>query len=459
MTIVEEPTLAIDDDTPSPATIVVRERLGGFKLFTLFLAIGLIAFGYVWLTVQRRTDHSLSSTAGPIESHTSIEHWLRHGYFASHGFLWPTADQKTLYRSETGAFMISGFLVEKVWVGITGRYGWRLLAIHNDLVMLLTSALLALLAYRIARRFGADPVRAFVLGVAAEMVWFTFPSNLAIYWEMSAQAYCLFAAIGFLLIEERALDGRTRLFVVLQALAIFALTYTEYVAGTMFVAAYLATVLILRGERPPLKRLAVVLLLPWVCAFAIFGLQLNGARSERRRTGIKVIGSSFLYRSGLDGDSMFYGDHLDIAFGRDVVRGAPENARFYYRWEWLFLAGVASVLVTLAAYVRRRAPPIAVVVLFAMTGMYLLYAAVFSQGVALHPYHYDVLLATPLILALFAMVPALAEVQTRRTGMFVLLALFGAAWLSLFQLRIYALCYPSPQPPAVLAARSHPGKP
>lgn len=452
MTIAEEPDPAIAD-APSAAPIVIQERLGGFTLVALFLAIGLIAFAYVWLTLRQRTNLALSSAPGLIESHTSIEHWLRYGYFASHGFLWPTADPKLLYRSETGAFMVSSFLLEKVWIGITGRFGWRLLAIHNDLVMLLTSALLALLAYRIARRFGLDSGHAFVLGVAVETVWFTFPSNLAVYWEMSAQAYCLFAAIGFLLIEERALDGRTRLLTTLQALSVFALTYVEYVAGTMFVASYLATVLILRGERPR-KRLVVVLLLAWVCAFAIFGLQLSGARAERRRTGIKVVGSSFLYRSGLDGDSMFYGDHLDIAFGRDMLRRAPENAQFYFRWEWLFLAGVASVLVTLAAYVRRRAPPIAIVALFALVGMYLLYAAVFSQGVALHPYHYDALLVTPLILALFAMAPALVEAQTRRTGLFVLLALFGATWLSMFQLRIYALCYPAPQPPAVLAARA-----
>ena len=425
---------------------------GGVTLFGLFLALGLIACGYAWMTVHQRNAGTLSGSSLAIHSHTVITRWLDHGYLASHGLLWPVAGENTIYRSGTGAYMISGFLVEKIWMASTGHYGWRLLALHNELVSLLTSALFALLACRAARRFGVAPLRCCVMGVAAQMVWLTFPDNLAVYWGLSEQAYFLPFAICFLLLEERALDGRrTRLITILQAFSVFAMTYMEYIAGTMFLAAYLATVLLLRGERPPLRRLGAILLLPWVCAFAIYGLQLNGARRERSRTGVTLSGSSFAYRSGLDGDAMFYGDHLDIAFGRDVVRaGRPDNPQFLFRWPWLFFAGAASVLASLAAYLRQRAPRFVVVALFVLLGSWLLYAAVFSQAVALHPYHFDVMLATPLILALFAIVPASVESRSGSTGMIVLLALFAATWLSLFQLRIYALCYPAPQPAAVL---------
>jgi hypothetical protein len=436
------------------------ERPGGFTLLALFLVIGLIAFGYAWMTVHRRSMEKLSSTDAPIRAHAIITHWINHGFFASYGMLWPTPDEKFIYRSGTGAFMVSGFLTEKVWIALTGRYGWRLLALHNEMLLLLISALLALLAYRIARRFDVEPLHAFVLAVAAQMVWFTFPQNLAGYWHVSEQTWCLLPAIGFLLLEERALDGRrTRSITALQALAIFALTYIECAVGTMFIAAYVVAVLLLRDDRPPLKRVGTMLLLPWVFAFAIYGIELAGVRHVSKQTGAKLTGSDFLYRSGLDGDAMFYGDHLGIAFGRDVVRAGRENGQYLYRWKWLFICGVASVLMTLAAYLRGRVPQFVVVMLVALIGSYLFYAAVFSQAVALHPYLFDVLLATPLILALFAIVPAFVESQTRRTGLIVLLALFGASWLSMFQLRIYALCYPAPQPAAVLNALTHAGRP
>ena len=425
-------------------------RPRSLKLLALFFAVGLVAFGYTWTTVHRRSMAMLSSADGPIRTHAIITHWINHGFFASYGMLWPTPDEKFIYRSGTGGFMVSGFLVEKIWMAMTGRYGWRLLALHNEMVLLLIASLLALLAFRIARRLGASPLHSFVLAVAVQMVWFTFPENLASYWLLSEQTWCLLPAVIFLLIEERALDGgRTRLLTVLQALAVFAMTYIECVVGTMFVVSYVATIFLLRGDRPSLKRLGAILLLPWVCAFALYGIELIGVRHVSRQTGAKLTGSDFLYRSGLDGDAMFYGDHLDIAFGRDVVRGG--RSPHLFRWEGLFLCGIAAVLATLAAYIRGRAPRIAVEMLIVLIGSWLLYAAVFSQAVALHPYLFDVMLATPLIVALFVIVPALAESRTNQSGMLVLLAIFAATWLSMFQLRVYAICYPAPQPARIEA--------
>jgi len=431
----------------------VNERYRGSTLYAFFVIAGLIAFGYSWMTVQHRLVPQLSYATEPVWSHNVITHWIDHGYFASHGLLWPTADGKTLYRNGTGALMLTSFVAEKLWIGVTGRYGWRLKAIHNLLVAVLISALLALLAYRMARRFGAAPLAAFILAVSAQMVWLTFPDNLAIFWQLTAQTWCLAAALVFLLLEEAALDGRrTRRITVLQALAIFAFVYFELVLAVMFMAAWLATLFLLRGDRPPVRRLLVTLLLPFVAAMSIYGLQLLGARSERSK-GVTVVGSGFLYRTGLDGDAMFYGNPLDIAFGRDLVRAQRAgNKEFLFRWETLFFAGVAAVLILLAAYLRDRAPRIAIIILMTLIGMYVLNAAVFSQLVALHPYLFDMLLMTPLVLALFAALPALVEVRTGGTGLIILIVLFAAAWTSLFQLRLYALAYPVPQPAAVLAA-------
>lgn len=407
-------------------------------LFAGFLVVGLIAFGYVYKTLYQREMGRLQSSDGPVRSQRVLGHWLDHGYFASCGLIVP--DAKLIYRRSTGAHMVSGFVVEKIWRGVTGRYGWRLLALHNQFVTLLAATMLAMLAYRLARRCGVDPLHAFVLGVGAQMVQFTFPANLALSWELSAQMVSLIPAIGFLLVEERALDGRARWHTLLQVVAIFALTMLEGLCATMFIAAYLAAVLLVRGERPAWRRLAVTLLLPWLAAYAIYGIQLSCAKREAARTGATLVGSSFPYRSGLDGDATFYRDHLDIAFGRDIVRaGRPKSL---FRWPLLFFAGAAALLAVLAAFLRGRAPRIAIVALLALAGEYVLYAAVVSQAVMLHPYLFDALLVAPLALALFAVVPALVEAATKRTGLIAFIALVGALWLSMFQLRLYALSYP-----------------
>jgi len=438
---------------PGEALMTEGERYRGATLYLFFLMAGLIAFGYSWMTVQQRLVPELSSAPGSSWSHNVVMHWNDHGYFASHGLLWPTADGKAVYRSGTGALMLTSFAAEKIWIAMTGRYGWQLMAMHNALVAVLVSALIALLAYRIARRLGAAPVAGFVLAMAAQMVWLTFPDNLALFWQMSAQIHCLSAALVFLLLEEAALDGRrTRRITVLQGVAVFCLVYLEFVMAVMFLAAWLAVVFLIRGEHPPVKRLLVMLLLPFMLAMSIYGLQLLGARSERSN-GVTLAGSGFLYRSGLDGDAMFYGDPLDIAFGRELLRAQRGgNNQVLFRWETLFFAGAAAILVMLAASLRGRAPRIVIVILVTLIGTYLLHAAVFSQLVALHPYLFDVLLLTPLVLALFVCLPALVEVRTGGRGLIILIVLFAAAWTSLFQLRLYALAYPAPQPAAVLAA-------
>ena len=79
----------------------------------------------------------------------------------------------------------------------------------------------------------------------------------------------------------------------------------------------------------------------------------------------------------------------------------------------------------LIAFIRNRAPRISLEVLTALIGSWLLYAAIFSQAFVIHPYLYDVLLFTPLAIALFALAPALLESLTRRTGAIVLVIFFG----------------------------------
>jgi hypothetical protein len=400
-------------------------------LLALFLGTGLLAYTYAALTVHRRPEAQLKANVGTHRVSLEMRHWLDDGYFASYGLLVPTPDAHVVYRWSSGVYKVSGFLAEKLWIGITGRYSWPLLAMHNEAIALLISALLALLAFRLAMRIGVEPMQAMALAVATQMVQFTFPESLSLYWEMISQAFWLLPAIAFLLLEETPFRKPR-----LQALMVFAMTYVDFMLTLAFLAAYIATVLLLREERRRLRWLLVA----WAAAMALYATQVLFAKYD---PAVQLVGSRFLYRTGLDGDAMFYGTHLDIALGRDVVRaGRLGNPKYLFHWPTLFFSGVIAVLIALLAYVRGRAPRITLVSLSSLLGAYVLFAAVFSQLVVLHPYLFDIVLAAPLILALFAILPALAETYTRNSGAIVLVTLLCAAWLSFFQLRVYALCYP-----------------
>ena len=410
---------------------MIRDR----TVLALLLACGLGALAFTWATVHQRPDAELEASTGSVMLRTEMVQWMEHGFFASYGLLAPTSDANLLYRSWPGDFMLTTYAVAAI-----GGFDWRALALHNLLISLVAAALLALLAYRVAVRAGVEPFHAIVLAVGVEMVQFTFPENLAIFWGMTAQLLWLIAALVFLLVEERAVDLRTRRMNLVQAAMVFAMMRMQYVYALMFLAAYVAAVYVLRDERPPLRRLALIVVVPTIAALAIFAGQLTLARYDPE---VKLYGSRFLYRTGLDGDGELYGDHLDIAFRRDFIRAQRTgNKQYLYRWPVLFFAGVLSVIAALIAYLRGRIPRIGIVALVSLLGAYVVHAAVFSQLVALHPYFFDQMLVPPLTLALFGLAPAVAEARTGRTGLITLVTFLAAVWTAFFQVRVYALCYP-----------------
>lgn len=411
--------------------MTVRDR----TVLALLLALGLGTLAFTWATVHQRPDAELEASTGSMMLRTEMVQWMEHGFFASYGLLAPTSDANLLYRSWPGDFMLTTYAVAAI-----GGFDWRALALHSLLVSLVAAALLALLAYRVAVRAGVEPFHAMVLAVSVEMVQFTFPENLAIFWGMTAQLLWLIAALVFLLVEERAVDLRTRRMNLVQAAMVFAMMRMQYVYALMFLAAYVAAVYVLRDERPPLRRLALIVVVPAIAALAIFAGQLTLAKYDPE---VKLYGSRFLYRTGLDGDGELYGDHLDIAFRRDFIRAQRSgNKQYLYRWPVLFIAGALSVIAALIAYLRGRIPRIGIVALVSLLGAYVVHAALFSQLVALHPYFFDQMLVPPLILALFGLAPAVAEARTGRTGLITLVTFLAAVWTAFFQVRVYALCYP-----------------
>lgn len=436
-------------EAASPAP-TLRIPTSSRSIFAILFAAGALVLAFTFMTVHRLDPAELATQSGAVRTHFSINYWLDHGYFRSFGLLVRPSGPTTFnyYVSSTGGHLVSGFLVEKIYSSITGHPSWRLLAIHNQVMTLLVASMLGLLGFRLARRFGIRPLHALVLALSLEVVHFTFPDNLLLYFEMNGRPYFLFFAIVFLLIEERCLERRSRRAVIAQAVAAFLLTYMEYVAGAMFITSFVMASFVLSRDRP-LRRMILTAIVPMLLAFGVYGLQRTLVRAHDVPTG----GNSFLFRTGLDGSSQYYGDHLDIAFGRDLARGNfPQNRPYLLQWQWLFFAGTTAVVLVVIMAMRAGVPTIGTVSMLSLLGTYLLYAALFSQAIMIHPYLFDILLFTPLILALFVLVPSIIESRTEGRGVAVAVVFFLAAWVSMVQLRHYAMIYPRPPDAAALPA-------
>jgi uncharacterized membrane protein (UPF0136 family) len=423
----------------------------GERSWSLFAAFLLIAGGVLivaLLTVHHRQQQELTTSPGATRSHIVLSNWLKDGYFHYCGMINRRTDQVALYRNSTGGYMVSGFIVEKLYSALSGHYSYRLLAVHNQFVSMIISALAGLLSYRLARRFGLDARLAFFAGASVVAVVFTFPDELDLYWEMSAQAYALLFALLYLVIEERCVDlaERPRAVLIAQGVTVFLMAVMESIVALGFIASVAITLAILR-RNDSWKRFFIVLVLPCFAALALYQLQIKAATV--RLGDVPTSGSEPLWRTGLDGESTYYGNHLGIITRRDVARhGWPKTGQYLFDWSSVFVLGAGSVLALFIAFIRGRAPRIALEALIALTGAWFFYAAVFSQAIVIHPYLYDVLLFTPLCIALFALAPSLLESLTARTGVIIMVVVFSAIWYSFFQLRLYALRWPLPQPTA-----------
>lgn len=448
-------------DTGTPETVVAQAVAvqtprsdRSLTLFAAFLLIAAAALLGTFFSVHDRHPEELMKQSGSVRSHVVLTHWLSEGYFHYAGMVNRDPAAESIYLNSTGGYMVSGFAIEKLYSAISGHYSYRLLALHNQVVSMIISALAGLLSYRLVRRFGLDRRLAFTAGAAVVLVLFTFPDNLDLYWEMSAQAFGLLFALVYLAIEERCLDlpVRPRGALIAQAAAVFLMTVMESVFAMGFVAAVAATVAILRRDGT-WKRFVLVVALPCLAAIVLYELQMKTAGALFPKA--PTTGSRMLWRTGLDGDSMYYADHLDIAKRRDLARSNwPEpNRQSLFRWTWVFILGVLSILGIVIAFLRGLAPRFAIEALTWLTGAWLFYAAIFSQAIVIHPYLYDVLLFTPLCIALFALAPSLLESRTKETGAILLIILFSAVWYSLFQMRLYALRRPLP-PVSVSTAAS-----
>jgi hypothetical protein len=445
----EAETLRADTDVAplaAPAPLSVRVPLydRSMPLFAAFFLLGTICLVVAYASVYSSHGEQLGANPNAGRARAVVSHWMNEGYFHYAGLMVRHPTDVIVYRTSTGAYMVSLLVVQRFYSAVAGHYSFRLAALHNVFVSVLLASLAGLLTFRLTRRVGLPPRLAFVAGAAVVVLLFTFPDNLSLYWEMTAQVYWAVFAILFLILHERCADGRrTRSLTIAQAASAFVMTLMEPISALAFIASFGAAVLMLEQQPGEWKRFALLAVLPFIAAMALFAVQRKVAAARFPEEAF--TGSGGLFRSGLDGESLYYGDHLDIAFRRDHARlNWPANRDYLFRWKWVFLLGTIATLAIIAAYIAGRVPRLLVEVLAAMTGAWLLYAAVFSQSFVIHPYLYDVMLYIPLVIALFALLPALAESLTRRTGAIILVAVFCASWYAMFQMRLYALRDPAP---------------
>lgn len=418
----------------------------GFKSYWLFFAIGLLVFIFLFSTVHNRSVKEIKKISKP-RYHQLIKFWIDKG-FIKHGGVWlrtsknrkqwsPPSKNEEIKYAYKGAmsYLYIAYFLEKMNHSIRGSYSYRLMCFHNQIFVLLSSALLGLLAMRLSLRFKIKPFQCLLLGVGCQIVYQTFPVNLWYYWELYNTTVSPIFAIIFLIVSEKIVtqEKAEKRYLVIRFISVFGLFYLDYPTAVFFIATYFVICAVL-GHSLSNQFLFRSLILPACLGMGLIGLQLLWIKISYPE--IEFVGGGFLFRTGLDGSIAKYIDHFNLLFDR------RRDKLGFLNWKYLFWASSFTVLLLIALYHKISQLKYPVFVLLCALGLYVPFAFLFSQVTVIHPYMYDAYLVIPLILSFFAILPAVLEMKTKYTGVFSLLFFMMACCYAAVQIRAYATQFP-----------------
>ena len=420
--------------------VQVSFNSGGGAAMALYLVTGAAIIVFLFMTVHHRDPQE---TRKNDRYRRALIVWIEHGYFHHGGLAFKeSVDQnpsQELWQSSSMGFLQGAHLLERMNYRFRGGFSDRLLVLHNQAIVLLSAALLGLMGMRSALGLGIAPRSAFVLGLACQTVYQTFPHNVWYYWEIYPTAVVSLIGIGWLICEEagfeRTIDKRW--FMAVRTVAVFLLMWVEPYGSFFFVGTYVAVLFIVSPAEFKRVKVIFTVLTPAAAAVLLYTVQLLFVTI--RYPLVKFTGNGFFFRTGLDGSREYMNGQWDLTTRRWPIPWLIN------RWPTLFLAGTAALVIVVVLYLTK-VPRLrsSLFVLCTFSGLYVPFAFMFSQAAVIHPYGYDVYLVIPLIWALFALLPAALERLSSETGVLVYVSILTAFCFTWVQLRTYAMQFPLP---------------
>ncbi len=364
----------------------------------------------------------------------SLEHWSVEGPLDLSG------SGRYYYRSNSAISLVPLHLARQTKVMITGSPGGRwLLVLHNQLIVAGIGLLIGLTATRATRAMGLSLTHALVLGLGVQLVLQTHPLLLMSYFRLYFEhLFLLFGACVLL----AATMPRHRLGNVLRFIGVLGMMLADLPLAVLTLLAWATLNLIGNREWFRQERWSRFVLLPAGIGLAVIALQYTFVAVFQDNASF--LGSSLLFRTGLDGDTTRFESLWEgiIRFIPDGVFYGPNKAAasgIPILWIAGFL-GVASVL--LIPHRSPHAP--AVVRLVALAGTLCFpFIVLFSNAFWIHPFAYPMLLLPVFVLAILAAVPALLASTNRMRWPFIVFAAAFAISLTMANLRLFAIAFPA----------------
>ena len=409
---------------------------GGNAGIIIFLLWGGMILAGLFLSVHSR---DLVESQNVLQGRWSdlILLWEKEGYFF-HGGLWFSQSlikdpSPTMIFPYTMGFLQGAHLLEKVQIWVNGSFSFGLLAFHNQLIPMLSSALLGFLAMRLTQRLGIRPLHTFILGLSAQSMYQTFPGNLWFFWEVYPTTLAVLFMILFLICEDLAygLESKSVYLQLTRKLTVFFMVFVEWVGALCFLSAYCLMSRYFSPEKHIIKRRIVKIALPVFLAFLVMVSQLVWVKAN--------FPDAQLIGQGTGPQIELNQSFLQVKDLAKVLKKRYDS--LLPDWNILTMVGLLATFIVMTMVWREKKHSIHLIMLATGTSSYAVFLLLGPNSFIL-PEAYEVYLAFTLILALFALLPGWLEAFNNNSGIFVLIfSLLAFCWTCI-QLRNYSIYYP-----------------
>ena len=409
---------------------------GGGGALLLYFIYGTLLLFFLMAIIHDRTDLELKLRLDS-RSEKTIMVWINHGYFKHGGlrFLKPAEKgvSDNIHGSSNMIGLQIGHILQRVNIYFGGEFSHRLLVFSNQITPLISSVLLGFLAMRLTLNMNIPYMQTFLLGACVVTIHQTLPLNLGLVWGLYKQAAIALFAILFLVIEEHYFrKGASLLTTFSRGSVVFFMAGCDVSGAVFFLATYYMFLVLSMPCQFKLYGIFKNVLLPALGGFGLLLTQLFWVRYSF--PNISFSSSNPLIRTGFDGGTKYYFNHSDL-FSDKWLHNLPGSNPLFF-CGFLALVGVVAFIQKKKLYFSQQ------LILLSGLGCFLCFAFLFSQNVIIHSYSFQLYLAWPLILALFALLPAWLEVFSLYSGVFVFISCVFTFFVSGSQLLAYWLSMP-----------------
>ena len=421
------------------------------SVLVLLFVVGLFVFSFLMNTVHLRPESDIQSQKTFLNIYMHyIEIWMRDGYWKHGGLFYIDAgsvlnpSQNSFHYRSSGIWLVSSLLIEKMNYLITGTVSYKLMAVHNQIIIMITSVLFGFLVWRLGRRMNSvDHYAVLLASVSCLAVYQTFPQNLFYFWNITPQAnFMLIVVVFFIIIESLYSEKRIPRIAKIALPAIVAfMVFSEYAASLFLGISFILASIVAGISFKKIKQIIGYILISYILLMIFINFQFLIAKINY--PNIDIVGSSAMFRMGFDGNVTHVKDHFDLLFGRHLSHiyptgGSAGNPEFLV-WKWMFIAGVLSLIFILFKQLKKI--DFNFIILFSLVGMYSLYAFIFMNAVIIHTDIYDIFLFLPLVLAFFGLMPLYANKILKNNIISSIVFIIAVCYVFV-QLRSYAIMIP-----------------